>query len=561
MLDSARSVTPPLNSSRVAIASLMEISSFSYSGCGSTAAVSCLGCMETALKRVVEERSLLTEENQRLCQQLRLAAEGFAESERTWRQELRKACDQLRSATEESHRLRRKLSGLRRRSEVARQGEETLRAELQAAQEQLRQQSSELRERSDLVRRLELDGELERSRLTAANERLEREAGRREELVQQLQSELQQLKLRVMSEHVPVREYERLMAQHEKLVAHSQSLMVPLDQHNKLLEDLRAAQEAVREYVPKSEYLAVVEKNQTLVERQFTDFVPRERYEDLERDLANLKSRAASESVPMSRWNNLVALNKKLLRRIEEECISLERYERMTEEMNRLSEDRGLLEESARVLEEEKEELLLRLAEKTRELEHATAILLSTQKDYSSLSALVPESNATIESLREEAHSWQRQLVDQRELTMQKEAEKSVLLVQLSELKLKLKQVSGKRNDAETQVRNAEIEAAHLRGLLDGANDRIKELESRSSRLELEVENFLQRDRSRSVFDSHSPPISPLRPTQTKNYSGISFSVGDNDTSITLTPIKSLDERIREYQELTLAREESELVK
>ena len=519
--------------------------------------ISSLGCwMEAALKRLVDERARLVEENQSLCEKLRLSSEVFDESERTWRQELRKSCEQLRTATEQNDNLRRKLSSQRKRCEEARRGGETSRVDLQTSLEKLSHLSSELREKSDAVRRLEQDGEQERTRLAAVIDRLEKEALKKDELAEKLQGELQQLKLRVMSEFVPTREYERLMSQHEKLLTHSQSQMVPLEQHSKLLEDSRALQEAVKESVPRREYLSVLEKNQALVERQFSHFVPKERYEDLEREFADFKSRASSESVPLSRWNNLVALNKKLLRRIEEECISLERHERMEDEMRRLSEDRRLLEESARVLEEEKEALLLRLTEQTREMEQVKAMLVSTQNNYSSLSALVPESNAAIDSLREEARAWQRQLIDQRELALQREAEKAALMVQVSELKLKLKQVSGKRSDAETQARNAEMETAHLRGQLDGANERVRELESRSARLELEVENFLLRDRrSRSVLDSHSPPLSPLRPlNNTNDYSGISFPAVDHDTSITLTPIKSLDERIREYQEETMRR-------
>ena len=515
------------------------------------------------MKRVVEERSRLVEENQSLCEKLQLSGEVFTESERVWKQELRKTCEQLRSVTGENDRLRRKLGSQRRRFEEMRLSGEALRAELQTSTEKMGQLSSELRERSDTIRRLEQDEQQERVRMTSVVERLEKEALKKDELMEKLQEEVQQLRLKMMSEYVPMREYDRLMLQHEKLLTHSQSQMVPSDQHHKLIQDMHALQEAVKESVPRKEYLSVVEKNQSLVERQYMDFVLRERYEELEREFADYKARISEESVPLARWNNLVALNKKLLRRIEEECISLERYERMTEDMKRLSEDRGLLEESARVLEDERNGLLVKLAEKSkRELEQNKKMLLATQKDYSTLSALVPESNATIESLREEASAWQRQLTDQREVCMQKEAEKAVLMVQLSELKLKLKQLSGKRADAENQVKKTGIENAHLQGQLDSANERIKELESRSARLELEVENFLQRDRGRSVYgealiDSHSPPLSPLRPINANEYSGISFPALDKDSSITLTPIKSLDERIREYQEQTMTRENS----
>lgn len=509
--------------------------------------------MEAALRRLVEERSRLEAENRGLSEQLRQTGEVFVESERVWKRELRQTSEQLVQARSECERLRSRESSRRTKSKEARKS-------LEASLQEVDRLTSQLREKTDLVRRLEQEREIEQSRTAAVVERLEREVLSKEEWVTRLQEEIQELKLKLMSEHVPLREYERVVAQHEKLSAHSQIQMVPLDQHNKLLDEVTRLQDTIRESVPKKDYLSVFELNQSLVEKQSKELVSRDRYDALERDFSEFKSKSAKESVPLSKWNSLSALNKKLLKRMEEECISMERYERMREDVRRLSEDRRLLEESARVLEEEKEGLLRELAEKTRELDRVKSKLTNIQSEYSSLSVLVPESNATIESLRDEICSMQCRLLEQRELTMRVEAEKGVLAVQVSELKLKLKQMNSKRVDAEKLARESEIEIAHVRGLLDGANERARKSEERSSRLELEVENFLRSDRGPSFpieafIGNSTPPISPLRPNHLHSYSndssGMSLPTRDNEKSILLTPIKTLDERIREYQEQT----------
>jgi chromosome segregation ATPase len=382
----------------------------------------------------------------------------------------------------------------------------------------------------------------------------------------------------MLHEYTPNKEYERLTGQYEKLNAHCQSGTVPVEQYNHAMSEVSRLQELVKESVPRKEYNAIADSYQALVERQYSSFVPKEKHEALDKEFSEFKSQVGAETVPMGRYEDLKAANKRLLKRVSEEFVDRQQHERVEAQLECALEDRRLVEESARVIEDEKESALREALSKERELDGVRSKLAASLREYEVLASLVAESNAVIVNLREEVEYLQSKLSEQGKRALAVEADRAGLMIQLGNAKVKARHLAQERAITEHQFEEASEERQRLAQLqIQEASLRML-AEERASSLEGEVEQLrrqneslgiqcdmyratdlddLARERAENIHDSSTVnlhvPLSPLRPlyllTPPRSTGLKPGSCLDNDVSIRLSPIKSLDERIKEYQE------------
>lgn len=198
-------------------------------------------------------------------------------------------------------------------------------------------------------------------------------------------------------------------------------------------------------------------------------------------------------------------------------------------------------------------------------------------KEYSALNSLVHESNSVIENLRVEVDGLQGQLSASTRRTCQLETDKASLAVQLGNCKLRAKQAEEARAGLQRSLDQLHSERRQLVGDIEvletrriEGEERARSLEGvlseykaivstwaavpdheRGSKVTEQVTQQTQPDVEDALSVQMSMALSPVRPLHLSggDFTAASFAVDGGSPFTASRHIKSLDERLKDYQE------------
>ena len=489
--------------------------------------------MEEALKKIIKEKALLLDENKALSLKLQQTMAMSQSTEAQSKKDLLSAYGDLQLLKKEYDRWRDKAISLKKKY-LSRC------SELRSLQESFLKETEDFRRKETefLRRNKDLENELALARVVTL--RLEKELHSKETLITSLTEELQASRKQIMTEFVPIKEYERLSTQLERLNNQMLDNMVPLDVAIQSQSEVVRLQQLVNESVPKAEYHRLLEEHRGMIEKQMKSFVSRDVFDAVDAELSNLRVTVAKDMVPIASYNELVAIQQRQVRSIEADFVTIKQYAKLETELEAERLERQLIEESARVLEHERDLLMEKLDVKNRELQTVSALCGSHSEEVASLRLVIAEAETTLESLRNDVSFLLDENSRLREQRTECEKSRAGAATQLSDIKIQLRHggrkigmlqqaLDVKRHETDTyaaRLKETETSLALLerrfvelrRGTIrDGR--KVASVEDRKG----EVTDIFAGDDNDDLDFSHSAdgslPISPPRPSLSLRHS------------------------------------------